>query len=164
MPRPRPVAAHATYSRVGSVQAELVALRVGHHDETGAHRGSGLGATYPRRSQCDEPVTLDLQRRHPLLALQAGSRANVEVDAILGDLVLRHLLEEQPWAVAVRILDRRSCIALLLRYADPREEVVPRGQRVGVLGEVEPGRAGVDVAQYVAPEGRQRPRVVGIEG
>ena len=32
------------------------------------------------------------------------------------------------------------------------------------LGQVDSGRAGVDVAQYVAPEGRQRPRVVGIEG
>ena len=37
-----------------SVQAELVALGVGHHDEAGAHRGSGLVATYPRRSQRDE--------------------------------------------------------------------------------------------------------------
>ena len=67
--------------------------------------------------------------------------------------VIRHLLEEQPWAVPVRILDGRSRAALLLRYADTREEVVPRGQRVGILGQVDSGRAGVDIAQYVAPEG-----------
>jgi hypothetical protein len=66
--------------------------------------------------------------------------------------------------VPVPVLDGRSCVALLLRYAEPRKEVVPRGQRVGVLGQVDSGRAGVDVAQYVAPEGGQRPRVVGVEG
>src|SRR4030095_12977102 len=107
---------------------------------------------------------LALARPHTLLSLQSGSRTDVEVYAILGDLVLRHLLEEEPWAVPVRVLDGRSRVALLLRYADPREEVVPRGQRVGVLGQVDSGRAGVDVAQDVAPEGRQRPRVVGVEG
>src|SRR5450755_3728534 len=147
-----------------SVQAELVALGVGHHDEAGGHRGSGLVATYPRRAQRDEPAALDLQRRHPLLSLQSGSRTDVKVDAVLGDLVLRHLLEEQPWAVPVRVLDGRSRVALLPRYVDPREEVVPRGQRVGALGQVDPGRPGVDIAQYVAPERRQRPRVVGVEG
>ena len=49
-----------------------------------------------------------------------------------GDLVLRHLLEEQPWAVPVRVLDGRPGVALLLRYAEPREEVgrlVARGAR-----------------------------------
>src|ERR1035438_9512695 len=105
-----------------SVQAELVALGVGHHDEAGAHRGSGLVATYPRRAQRDEPAALDLQRRHPLLSLQSGSRTDVEVDPVLGDLVLRHLLEEQPWAVPVRVLDGRSRVALLRRYADLRQE------------------------------------------
>jgi len=74
------------------------------------------------------------------------------VDAILGDFVLWYLLEEQPWAVPVRVLDRRSCVALLRRYADPREEVVPRGERIGVLRQFDSGWAGVDVAQYVAPE------------
>jgi hypothetical protein len=62
------------------------------------------------------------------------------VDAVLGDLVLRHLLEEQPGAVPVRVLNGRSRVALLLRYADPREEVVPCGQRVGVVGQVDSGR------------------------
>jgi hypothetical protein len=72
------------------------------------------------------------------------------VDAVFDKLPLRHLLEEQPWAVPVRILDRRSCVALLLRYADPGEEVVPRGQRVGVLGQVDSWRAGVHITQCVA--------------
>ena len=63
-------------------------------------------ATYPRRSERDEPVALDFQSRHPLLSLQSGSRTDVEVDAVLGDLVLRNLLEEQPWAVPVRVRTR----------------------------------------------------------
>ena len=62
-------------------------------------------ATYPRRSQRYEPAALGLQRRHPILSLQSGSGADIEVDAVLGDLVLRHLLEEQPWAVPVGIFD-----------------------------------------------------------
>ncbi len=52
-------------SATSSVQAKLVALGVGHHDEAGAHRGIGLVATYQRRSQRDQPVALGLQRRHP---------------------------------------------------------------------------------------------------
>jgi hypothetical protein len=62
------------------------------------------------------------------------------VDAVLGGLVLRDLLEEQPRAVPVRILEGRSRVALLLRYADLREEVVPRGQGVGVLGQIDSRR------------------------
>ena len=88
---------------------------------------------YPRRSQRDESVALGLEHRHPLLSVQTGSRTNVEVDAVLGDLVLRHLLEEEPWAVPVRVLDGRSRVALLLGYAGPRQEVVPRGERVGTI-------------------------------
>ena len=147
-----------------SVQAELVALGIGQHDEARAHRGSGLVATYPRRPQCDEPVTLGLQRRHPLVSLQPGSRTDIEMDAVLARLVLRHLLEEQAWTAAVRVLDGRPRVALLRRHAYPGEEVVPRGQRVGTLGQVGSRRAGVDVAQRVAPEGRQCPRVAGVEG
>ena len=59
----------------------------------------------------------------------------------------------------VRVLDRRPGVALVLGDADPREELVPRRQRVGALGQLDAGRPGVDVAQGVAPEGRQRPRV-----
>jgi hypothetical protein len=77
---------------------------------------------------------------------------------------VRDLLEEQPRAAPVRVLEGRSRVALLVRYAGPREEVVPRGQGVSALGQIDSGRAGVDVAQYVAPEGRQRLRVAGVEG
>ena len=74
------------------------------------------------------------------------------MDPVLGDLVLRHLLEEQPRTTALGVLDGRPGVALLLRHTDPREEVVPRSQRIGVLGEVDPGRPGVDVAQDVGVE------------
>src|SRR3984885_16103394 len=123
-----------------SVQAELVALGVGHHDEAGLYRGSGLVTTYPRRSQRDEPAALSLQHRHPLLSLQPGGRADVEVDAVLPALVLRDLLEEQPRAVPVRIIEGRPRVGLLLRHAYPLEELVPRGQGVGALGQIDSRR------------------------
>ena len=41
------------------------------------------------------------------------------MDAVLGGLVFRDLLKEQPRAVPVRIIEGRSRVALLLRYADP---------------------------------------------
>ncbi len=51
-----------------SVEAELVALGIGHHDVTGAQRCSGLVALEPGAAVGDEPLGLRLQRRHPRVA------------------------------------------------------------------------------------------------
>lgn len=86
----------------------------------------------PGTAQRDEPVTFGLERDHSFLPLESRRHPDIEMDAVLGGLVLGDLLEEHTWAVPVRILDGRPRIALLFGNADPGEKVVPRGRRVGV--------------------------------
>ena len=60
--------------------------------------GAGLVALDPGGAEGDQALALGLERGHPLVALEAGSGPDVEVDAVLGGLALGHLLEEQPRA------------------------------------------------------------------
>ncbi len=115
-----------------SVEAELVPFGISHHDEAGAHRRNGLLATQSSRSGIDEPLTLSLERCHSLFTAHSRSRTDVEVDTILGHLALRHLLEEDPRSMSIRVLDGRSRVALSLWYTESRKEIVPSGERVSV--------------------------------
>src|SRR5690625_6696242 len=54
----------------GSVQAELVALRVGHHDGARRERRGGIVALEPGRAMRTKPFGLRFQGRHPRVALQ----------------------------------------------------------------------------------------------
>src|SRR5690625_7858103 len=54
----------------GSVQAELVALRVGHHDGARRERRGGIVALEPGRAMRTKPFGLRVQGRHPRVALQ----------------------------------------------------------------------------------------------
>ena len=84
-----------------SVEAEVVAFWVGHHDMTEAHRGSRLLTAKASRSERQKPAALCLQRGHALLSDQSWSSADVEMNAVLGDLALGHLLEEQARSASV---------------------------------------------------------------
>lgn len=95
-----------------SVEAEVVSFRINHHDESGAHRRSGLLPTQSCRSDRDEAETFGLERCHSLVSTQSGSCTNIKVDAILGHLAFRHLLEEETGSVPVRVLVGRSRVAL----------------------------------------------------
>src|SRR5690606_30152413 len=57
------------YGRAGSVEAELVALGVGHHDVARVERGPGVVAADALGAERDEAVALGLQGRHALLTL-----------------------------------------------------------------------------------------------
>jgi hypothetical protein len=145
------------------VEAELVALRVGHNDVAAAHRWLGLETAHPGRSQRDKPLAVGFEGCHPFVTLQPRSGTYVEMHSVFGNLVFWNLLKEDPRPVPVRVLDCRSRVALFFRHADPVEEVVPRGQRIGTLWQLDSRRAGVYVAKRIAPERRQRARVVGVE-
>jgi hypothetical protein len=54
-----------------------------------------------RGAERDQPRALGLERRHPVLVLEPRGDPDVEVDAVLDDLVLRHPLEEHPRPAAV---------------------------------------------------------------
>ena len=67
-----------------------------HDDVAGTHRRRRLVPLDPGGAQGDQPLALRLQRGHPLVALEPGGGADVEVHPVLRRLALGHLLEEQP--------------------------------------------------------------------
>src|SRR5690606_9356979 len=146
------------------VQAELVPLGVGHDDEAGAHGRLGLVAAQPGGAECDQPLALGLQGRHPLVALETGCGPNVEVHAVLRDLVLRDLLEEDPGPDALGILERGRGVALLLGQAGALEELVHRRLADDPGLELDARRRRVQVAEHLLPERGEAARVVGVEG
>ena len=86
------------------------------------------------------------------------------MDAILGDLALGNLLEEEAWPPSIGILDRRSCVALIFRNPNSGQELLPGGQRVSVLRQGDTRRSRVDVAEHISPERRQGSWISAIEG
>src|SRR5690606_10665931 len=146
------------------VQAELVPLGVGHDDEPAAHGWLGLVAARSGGAECDQPLALGLQGRHPLVPLETGRGPDVEVHAVLRDLVLGDLLEEQPGPDAVGVLERGGRVALLLGQAGALAELVPRRLAVDAGLELDARRGGVQVAEHLLPERGQAARVVGVEG
>ena len=149
---------------IRSVEAELVAFGVLHHDVPRLQRRVGLVALQPGGAEPDQALALGLQRGHPFVALQAGRGPHVEVHAVLDDLAFRHLLEEQPRARTVGVLGGGPAVPLGLGYADLAEELVPRVEDVLALGHVTAGRPGVDVAQHGRPETAQALGVGAVVG
>src|SRR5690606_22266213 len=117
-----------------SVQTELVPLGIGHDDKAPAEWWLGFEAAESGRPQRDEPLGFSLERCHPLVACQPGSRADIEMDAVLGDLTLGHLLEEQARARTDVVCDARPRLALLVRDAHPGQVVLPRAHRMDTRG------------------------------
>ena len=76
--------------------------------------GVGLVPLDPGRAEADQALALGLERSHPLLALEPGSGADVEVHAVLGGLALGHALEEHPRTVAVGVLAGGRAVAQVL--------------------------------------------------
>ncbi len=120
-------------------------------------------ATKSRCAKRHESLALSLQRRHSLISLKPRSRTDVEVHPVLGDLVVGHLLEEHPWPLPVRILDRRPGIPLIGRHPYALEKVVPGFQWVSAFWYGDTRRTGVDIAQRIAPERRQGSWITGIK-
>src|SRR5664279_1999763 len=79
-----------------SIEAELVALGVLHDHKAGFHAAVGVDPANPGGTEVGQAGGLGVQRGHPLVAHAAGGRTDVEVQPVLGDLALRHPLEEQP--------------------------------------------------------------------
>src|SRR5699024_3941220 len=76
-PRSSPVSVQAV---LFSVQAELVALGIGHHDEADAGGGLGLVAGEPGGAEGQQPSAFGFKGIHALLAAQLGGGAHIEVD------------------------------------------------------------------------------------
>ena len=150
--------------RSPSVQAELVSLRVAHDDVPRVEGQFGLMSVESSRAERHEAVALRLQCSHPLLPFEADGYPDVKVNSVLGRLSLGYLLEEQPRANLLGILDGGSGISLISRHSDSLEEGVPGCEYVRAVGHRDAGRAGNDVPQSVTPEGRERPGIVGVEG
>src|SRR3954453_17469268 len=64
---------------LGSVQAELVALDIGHHDVAGIERRLRFVALQSRRAELDQSVGLCLQRGHAFVTNQSRRGPHVEV-------------------------------------------------------------------------------------
>ncbi|GAB4085777.1 hypothetical protein GCM10028784_24070 [Myceligenerans cantabricum] len=86
------------------------------------------------------------------------------METVLGDLVLGDLLEEDPRADSLGVLQGGGAVAQLRRDVLALQEVVPGGERVVARRELDAGRPRVDVAERFPPEGRQAPWVVRVEG
>src|SRR5581483_7754823 len=82
-----------------SVEAELVALDVLHHD---ARLLDAIGRQQPHAScaQPDQSGALGLECRQALVTHQPGAHSNVEVHPVFRDLALRDALEVQAWTYA----------------------------------------------------------------
>src|SRR5699024_12751374 len=96
--------------------------------------------------------------------LQPGRGAQVQVHPLLRGLRLGYPLEEDPRAVAVRVLQGGAGPPLALRHADLGEELLPDAERVDALGDLVARGRGVDVPERLGPEVGQGDRVVGVEG
>ena len=107
-----------------SVDAELVALGVLHHDEPRAGEPIGFEPLDPGCPETGQPLTLGFERRHPLFPLQTRGGADVEVHAVLHRLGLRHALEEDARPSTVRVHHCRACVALVLRHLPGVEGLV----------------------------------------
>src|SRR5690625_4890294 len=138
-PRSSPVSVQA---ELFSVQAELVALGIGHHDEADAGGGLGLVAGEPGGGEGQQPSAFGFRGIHALRAAQLGGGAHIEVDTVRGGLVLGDLLEEDPRAVAIGILEGGGAVAPLLGDAAGLEEVIPGRQGISARLEPHAGRAG----------------------
>src|SRR4051812_4531573 len=124
----RPVVVPVETARPGamSVEAELVALDVCHHDVTDLQWRLRFKALEPGRAQADQPLGLRLEGRHPLVPLESRRRPYVEVHAVLHPLALRHLLEKQSRTFALGVFHCRGVVAPLGRHAQRLERLVPR--------------------------------------
>src|SRR5699024_3059308 len=84
-------------------------------------------------------------------------------ETILDRLLLGDLLEEDPRPGPLRVLEGGGAVAQLLRHLCALEEVVPGRERVLTLGELHPGRGGMDVPEHLLPEQRDGARVMDVE-
>src|SRR5882724_16897 len=136
-----------------SAHAELVALGIAQHDGA-ASRVVGLpGEAGTRLHQlldllADQPLAL-------LAAYLAPRDPDVEMDAVLGGLALRHPLEVQPGPLVGRVDHRRLVAVLLFRQPDRPAELLP--------GLVAPRRWLEHVVQGQGPELGQLLRLGGVE-
>src|SRR5699024_4245541 len=87
----------------------------------------------------------------------------IQVETILDRLLLGDLLEEDPRPDPLRVLESGGAVAQLLGDVIPLEEVVPGRQRVLALGELHPGRGGMEVPEHLLPEQRGGARVTDVE-
>src|SRR5580704_2532526 len=150
--RPPTPAPSATKRRSG--HAELVALRVVQRDGAAAHV---VGPPGQRGARLDQPLhVLADQPLAPLAADLAPGHPDVEVDAILSRLGLRHALEIQPRPLARRVDPGGHLAPVRFRYPGRPGEVLPA---------LEALRRRLDhVAQSQAPEFGQLLRLDGVEG
>lgn len=78
-----------------SVEAELVALDILHHD-AGLFPVAGGKQAHPRGPEFDEARAFGLQRSEAISAFQSGSDPDIEVHPVLDGLALGDALEKQP--------------------------------------------------------------------
>jgi hypothetical protein len=121
----------------------------------GVDEAVGLHAAYARRAERHQGLAARLEGGHPFVSSEAHGGADVEVDAVLGGLALRYLLEPQPGAPAVGVHGGRGVVAALLGDVPGVERLVPR--LVRRWGTVEP------VAEHLVPEAGERGRVGAVE-
>jgi hypothetical protein len=132
--------------------AELVALRVLHHDPVLTHLVDGL---LLGRAEPDQPVDLGGHPGGAALRWHLGTDLKVEVHPVLHRLGLGDPLEEDPDPLPVRVDDGTLVVPPVFRHPELAQEVVPRGV---------PGRRGLhDVPECRGPELRLRGRVGAVQ-
>src|SRR5690625_1676482 len=118
----------------------------------------------PGGAKSDKPPALDLQSSHPLFAAKVGGGPHIEMEPVLAALTLGYLLKEDPRTGSIRVLQGRGAVALIGRDTGRSQEVIPGRERVLTWRQFHPGRCGVDIAEDIAPEDRQRAGIVGVKG
>lgn len=90
-------------TRRWSVEAELVALGIGHHDVSAGHRRRGFVTVEPAATESDETLALLLEGHHPFVTRESGCGPDIEVHTILRGLSLGNTLKEDARSAAVGV-------------------------------------------------------------
>src|SRR5664279_868764 len=142
--------------RAGSVQTELISLRILHHYKACLHTPVGVDPADPRGAQAPQTGGLGVERGHPGVALGTGGGADVQVQPVLGDFALRHPLKEHPRAGLTLGRQRSRAAVVFVRSDSPGVE--------SHLPAVETRRWWLhSIAEHVAPELSQLGRIGTVE-
>ena len=135
-----------------SVQAELVAFDVLHH-LAGLVDAVSFQQLKAACTQSFEASSFGIEGGEPFIAGEPGAGADIEMDSVLGGLLLRYPLEVHARSDAVRVLGRPSAALLFRRQGSV--ELIPGAEPLG--------NRRILVPQCDLPELRDSTRIFTVE-